>query len=452
MKLKMIAYISLIVLSGNCFNNSNGAFNNPPFIKDIYAIPSAVITGETAVITAITFDLENDELNYMWSVTGGTLASVDKNPVTWTAPDQPGTCSITCSVNDGKSEIQESLFIPVLDTGSVLPPPVFLNAEKMGTNSITVTWTENKSHYLAGYNVYRSDYVNNEYRKINTSPVSGDHTTYHDNDLGKGYYNYKVTTLNKKGEEGEKSESTNTLIIVEIINDGYGEYISIPAGPFVYQFNATDTLPGYYISMYEISNEEFNKFIVDGGYSDSQYWTMGGFGEYGAVPLYWNSRDYRGGGIEGNENYPVTGISWYEAQAYCTWLSEKTSHLYRLPSEKEWEKSARGIDGRIFPWGTSILDFTKANYNNNLGRIREISSYPESLSPYGIYNMSGNVWEWCSDNWEVSDNYRIRRGGGWYSNSSHLLTYYRSYYQPYLRTIDEGFRALREYDSKHEDF
>ena len=81
--------------------------------------------------------------------------------------------------------------------------------------------------------------------------------------------------------------------------------------------------------------ENIKKFLDDGGYTNPTFWSAGGFGNYGTQPELWNDAANKGGGIEGNKNLPVVGVSWYEAMAYCKWLSVKTGKIYRLPTEAE---------------------------------------------------------------------------------------------------------------------
>jgi len=146
----------------------------------------------------------------------------------------------------------------------------------------------------------------------------------------------------------------------------------------------------------------------DGGYSNESYWTLGVYHPNSwTLPFFWNDTAMRGGGIDGNENYPVTGVSWYEASAYSNWLTEKTGHLYRLPTEAEWEKAARGTFDILYPWGNE-LDTTYANffvwerrYGGNVprpvGYYNGTSYTHDNSSPYGAYDMFGNVREFVSD-------------------------------------------------------
>ncbi|MFC1477786.1 formylglycine-generating enzyme family protein, partial [candidate division KSB1 bacterium] len=218
-----------------------------------------------------------------------------------------------------------------------------------------------------------------------------------------------------------------------VVNDGYGDYLPVPAGEFRMGDNFdegnSDEIPvhtvfldDYYIGKHKITNGEYGKFIEDGGYVNSEYWNAGGFGEYGDNPEYWNSSGDFGGGIAGNEEYPVVGVSWFEAAAYCVWVSEKTGKAYRLPTEAEWEKAARGTGQRRYAWGNEI-DEHYANYDNGGDRstmkLKPVGFYDGSThdgfttrnnaSPYGAYDMTGNISEWCSD-WYDMKYYRNSPG------------------------------------------
>jgi formylglycine-generating enzyme required for sulfatase activity len=110
----------------------------------------------------------------------------------------------------------------------------------------------------------------------------------------------------------------------------------------------------------------------------------------------------------GKEHHPVVNVSWRDAMAYCQWLAEATGKAYRLPSEAEWEKAARGTDGRIWPWGNEPPDKNRCNFNHNVDDITPVGQYsPQGDSPYGCVDMAGNVWEWTLSlwgrNWEESD-------------------------------------------------
>jgi formylglycine-generating enzyme required for sulfatase activity len=186
-------------------------------------------------------------------------------------------------------------------------------------------------------------------------------------------------------------------------------------------------LDAYYIDKYEVTNEQYKQFIDSGGYSNSGYWTTDGWTWKTTnniiQPGFWIDSTF---GYNAGTNLPVVGISWYEAYAYAKWAGK------RLPTEAEWEKAARWTDERTYPWGADI-DSTKLNYSSNIGHATVVGSYESGKSPYGCYDMAGNVWEWCND-WDstnyysnspannpqgpVSGSCRVQRGGGWYGNSN----------------------------------
>ena len=266
-----------------------------------------------------------------------------------------------------------------------------------------------------------------------------------------------------------------------VVNDGYGDYVYVAAGAFKMGDNFGDgearerpvhvvDLDAFYIGKYEITNAEFRKFREDPGYDDTKFWPDGRVVPKDQVP-YWTDAHNHGGGTAESDAYPVIGVNWDTAVAYCNWLSARTGKKYRLPTEAEWEKAARGTDQRRYPWGNSI-DHSWANYVEGAGFITvtpagffdgtkhgDVATH-NGASPYGVYDMAGNLMEWCLDwysrtYYSVSPRknpkgpetgaYRVLRGGTFFEDGFDLRTYARSAAWASVQSHRMiGFRAARE--------
>jgi formylglycine-generating enzyme required for sulfatase activity len=177
--------------------------------------------------------------------------------------------------------------------------------------------------------------------------------------------------------------------------------------------------------------------------------------------------------VSGREQHPINGVSWIDAATYANWLSEQEGLTlcynastwvvnwnctgYRLPTEAEWEKAAKGTDGRLYPWGNTTPTCDLLNYDYCVGSTTPVGSYPDGVSIYGAYDMAGNVWEWVNDWYNVSyystgsttnprgdfdGSYRVLRGGCW-SNGVELRLAFRAYLFPGNREYYLGFRLAK---------
>ncbi len=215
-----------------------------------------------------------------------------------------------------------------------------------------------------------------------------------------------------------------------------GRMVTIPAGEF-WMGEGDEKhklfLPEYQIGAYPLTNVEFSSFIEAGGYQERRWWTEAGWRQKEkknwTEPRYWNDSRFN------KLNQPVVGVIWYELVAYCSWLSAETGQNYRLPTEAEWEKAARGTDGRLYPWGD---EFDPSHLNVWEGQVRAttpIGIYPTGMRSFGLFDGAGNVSEWCATAWgkvypyDVQEdewreeylngsNVRVLRGGSWYVDES----------------------------------
>lgn len=217
----------------------------------------------------------------------------------------------------------------------------------------------------------------------------------------------------------------------------------------------TVALASYCIGKYPVTVGEYREFVSADGYGCSRYWTAVGWDWRSALqrdrPDFWPDAKW-----SGNDALPVVGVSWFEAMAYCRWLSEATGRSYRLPTEAEWEKAARGTDGRLYPWGDEFdarLCDTRAG---GLGGTRPVGLLGENAeSPYGCAAMAGNVSEWTLSEFrpypyngrdgredEGGEAARAIRGGSWFKPELRARSTSRGYNDPCFSDNDVGFRVV----------
>ena len=222
-------------------------------------------------------------------------------------------------------------------------------------------------------------------------------------------------------------------------------------------------LEAFDISKYPITNAQFAAFVADGGYAERQRqcWTKDG----------WKWKGQRGGpdkqgGVFDLPNHPAVMVTWYEALAFCTWLGSKLGRDVTLPSEAQWERAARGPDGRIYPWEGETITPDHANFDQTgINTTTTVGIFPKGASPCGALDMSGNVWEWTrslwGEDWQKSSyNYpytaadgredldasnnvlRVLRGGAFGNDARHVRCASRDRNYPELPLQDIGFRVV----------
>ncbi len=269
-------------------------------------------------------------------------------------------------------------------------------------------------------------------------------------------------------------------------DDGLLGFVDVPAGPFLMGTPAEDVpallkryrgerdwyrdetpqssvdLPAYYVARYPVTHAQYWAFAQDTGHKTPQ-----AQGDW-ARPYEW--RD--GQPPPQRLDQPVVLVTWHDARAYCAWLTARLrawqgtpqplaarlrekGWVVRLPTEAEWEKAARGTDGRAFPWGESP-DPNRANYDDTgIGTTSAVGCFPGGASPYGVLDMSGNVWEWCQSLYKeypykpkdgrekLDDNgLRVLRGGAFVNGERYVRCASRSWRGPDYRSYHVGFRLV----------
>ena len=288
----------------------------------------------------------------------------------------------------------------------------------------------------------------------------------------------------------ESGKSGSDMVTVTGSGGVYtGEMVYIPAGSFdmgtpdnytADHYNIEHPqhsvyLSGYYIGKYEVTRGEYRAFMNAGGYTNSSYWSTDGWSwkvsHNRTEPDYWaDNQDWGDGTFTQTDNHPVVGVTYYEAEAFCTWAGG------HLPTEAQWEKAARwtGSYPNVYPWGNTWDDEKCNSYfdSNPAGgglfslQTAPVGSYPSGASPSGCQDMAGNVMEWCKDwyGWNYyslsptsdpqgpeSDSWgtRVLRGGSWGSyvnygtNGTNTRCANRYYSSPYYDSYYYGFRLAR---------
>jgi len=195
------------------------------------------------------------------------------------------------------------------------------------------------------------------------------------------------------------------------------QMVTIPAGEFLYSDEKQKVyLPEYRLARTPVTNAQYKPFVDAAGHGVPYHWKKG------RIP-------------SGKENHPAVWVSWGDAQAFCEWAG------CRLPTEQEWEKGARGTDGREYPWGNKWQTGRCNSHEAGMHDTTPVDRYPNGASPYELRDMAGNVWECCDSWWDARHAARVVRGGSRYDSRRLVRCAYRDRYFPLNRDRDVGFRV-----------
>ncbi len=251
-------------------------------------------------------------------------------------------------------------------------------------------------------------------------------------------------------------EQARTVEVSDILPPPF-EWCQIPAGKVTLEdashYDPPGTkggiyrVEGFFIAKYPITNAQYQVFVdADDGYIEPRWWD---FSEH--------ARQWREGHPAPQKSewtgadLPRTNITWYEALAFCRWLSHRTGQDITLPTEQQWQRAAQGDDGRQYPWGDEFDEKRCNAKESDIGRTTPVTQYPNGASPYGVLDMSGNVWEWCLTAWgedkvNINGNsHRVLRGGSWDDFADFVRAPDRLRYDPDFGDLDIGLRCARSY-------
>jgi eukaryotic-like serine/threonine-protein kinase len=226
----------------------------------------------------------------------------------------------------------------------------------------------------------------------------------------------------------------------------------------------TICLDEYWMGQYPVTVVQFAAFVRASGYRTTAEEKGTGWGWTGKKWEEIKGADWqhpRGpqSDVKDKQSHPVTQVSWGDAVAFCEWAGQAAEVGIRLPTEAEWEKAARGTDGRIYPWGSEKIDKKRCNFGMNVKDTTPVGQYsPAGDSPYGCADMAGNAWEWVSDPYDgkyyknsprenpagaAAGEYRVLRGGSWLNDEWDVRSAFRYRLDPDFRYSGIGFRCAR---------
>jgi formylglycine-generating enzyme required for sulfatase activity len=220
-------------------------------------------------------------------------------------------------------------------------------------------------------------------------------------------------------------------------------FVAVEGGEYDLEDLGTHTIASFEIGRYPVTNAWFAEFMAAGGYETESLWSPEGQKWLGRnkpkQPVYWDERRWK------CPNAPVVGVCWYEADAFCRWLTadRKDGHTYFLPSEIQWQAAAAGKEKREFPWVGEITT-RHCNYvDTKIGNTAAVGIFKIGNTPEGVADMAGNVWEWIDSWYDNDEDTRVLRGGSWIYTARDCRCAARSNSGPDSRHGNIGFRCAR---------
>jgi formylglycine-generating enzyme required for sulfatase activity len=224
-----------------------------------------------------------------------------------------------------------------------------------------------------------------------------------------------------------------------------GEVTLLDASAYGGTKGGTYQVQEFAIGKFMVTNGHYSSFIEHpNGFNNAQWWN------YSPQATQWREgHPFPKPPAFIGRDLPCTRVSWFDSVAFCIWLSAELEGTIRLPTEQEWQRAAIGDTGWVYPWGNE-LDETRGNFANSIGRVSPVGDFPGGQSPFGVMDMTGNLWEWCLTIWGAEETdlsgyvYRVFRGGAWnVSNPDYLRSIDRGEgHSPRGRLNDCGFRIV----------
>lgn len=222
-------------------------------------------------------------------------------------------------------------------------------------------------------------------------------------------------------------------------------FTTIPPGPFTFGHGPTaqfTNLPIYHLTTFLITNTHFAAFVQATGHvtqAEVEGWGLAftGLRWEEVAGATWRAPQGPGSSLAGKEQHPVVQVSFQDALAFCAWAG------LELPTEQQWEKAARGVDGRLYPWGDRWRPELCQHAGSPQRGTAPVDAFPGDASPYGVRGLAGNVWEWTASPYEPGSAYLVLRGGAWPHDGRYLTTTFRYYALPGYRSDALGFRCVR---------